>query len=225
MLSIRLSLTRAPLIGLLSASMSFDHSDVSLKSTKVNYQGFLRLETRVVQHALYKGGQSPDVRRELLLRGEAVGVLPYDPVRDEVLLIEQFRIGVTRTQHSPWMLEIVAGIVEPGETHSDVAHREAIEECGCHVKQLEPIVGYYSSPGFTDEFLTIFCGRIDASNAGGVFGLENEHEDIRPTVSSADDCFAKLARGEVINASTVIALQWLQLNRLRLRSEWAQDHD
>lgn len=201
--------------------MAFDHADVKLLSRVVNHAGFLRLETRVVKHALFEGGVSGEVRRELLLRGEAVGVLPYDPVRDEVLLIEQFRIGVTREQHSPWMLEIVAGIVEEGESYQDVAEREAVEECGCSVSQLTPIVGYYSSPGFTDEYLMLYCGRIDTANAGGVFGLEHEHEDIRAAVYSAEACFTKLATGEIINASTVISLQWLQLHRARLRREWA----
>lgn len=201
--------------------MGFDHANVKLLSRVVNHAGFLRLETRVVEHALFAGGVSGHVRRELLLRGEAVGVLPYDPVRDEVLLIEQFRIGVTRPQHSPWMLEIVAGIVEDGESFAEVARRESLEECGCQVAQLESIVGYYSSPGFTDEFLMLFCGQIDSRHAGGVFGLSSEHEDIHAAVYSADACFAKLQSGEIINASTIISLQWLQLNRARLRRQWA----
>jgi ADP-ribose pyrophosphatase len=200
--------------------MSFHHADVTLLSRVVNHDGFLRLETRVVEHALFGGGRSAEVRRELLLRGEAVGVLPYDPVRDEVLLIEQFRIGVSRSEHSPWMREIVAGIVEPGESYPDVAHREAVEECGCEVLALEPIVGYYSSPGFTDEYLMLYCGRIDTAAAGGVFGLADEHEDIKACVYSAQQCFEMLAAGDIINASTVIALQWLQLHRARLRAEW-----
>lgn len=203
--------------------MAFDHADVKLLSRVVNHAGFLRLETRVIEHALFDGGVSGEVKRELLLRGEAVGVLPYDPVRDEVLLIEQFRIGVTREQHSPWMLEIVAGILEQGESYQDVAEREAVEECGCDLLALEPILGYYSSPGFTDEYLMLYCGRIDTGKAGGVFGLADEHEDIKATVFSAQQCFDMLAAGEIINASTVISLQWLQLHRARLRTEWG-DH-
>lgn len=205
--------------------MSFHHGDVKLLSRVVNHAGFLRLETRVIEHALFAGGVSDEVRREILLRGDAVGVLPYDPVRDEVLLIEQFRIGVTKAQHSPWMLEIVAGIVEQGESYTEVALREAVEESGSDVSALEPIVGYYSSPGFTDEFLMLYCGRIDTENAGGIYGLDNEHEDIRAAVYSAQTCFEKLAAGDIINASTVIALQWLQLNRARVRQQWAGIYD
>lgn len=205
--------------------MAFDHGDVQLLSRVVNHTGFLRLETRILEHALFSGGTSGHVRRELLLRGEAVGVLPYDPVRDEVLLIEQFRVGVTKPEHSPWMLEIVAGIVEPGESYNEVARRESLEECGCAVSELVPIVGYYSSPGFTDEYLMLFCGRIDTSHAGGIFGLATEHEDIKASIYRAEECFAMLEAGEIINASTVISLQWLQLHRARMRREWAGIHD
>lgn len=197
----------------------FSHADVNILTRTVNYAGFLRLETLILQHALFKGGMSGDIRRELLVRGEAVGVLPYDPVRDEVLLIEQFRPGVCKAEHSPWMLEIVAGLVEKGEHYIEVAERETMEEAGTTVSHLEPIVGYYSSPGFTDEFLMLYCGRIDTSCAGGVYGLETEHEDIRASVFSAQDCFDKLQRGDIINASTVIALQWLHIHRDRLRRE------
>lgn len=205
--------------------MAFDHADVQLLSRVVNHAGFLRLETRVLEHALFAGGKSGQVRRELLLRGDAVGVLPYDPVRDEVLLIEQFRVGVTKPEHSPWMLEIVAGIVEPGESYAEVARRESLEECGCTVSELESIVGYYSSPGFTDEYLMLFCGRIDTAQAGGIYGLATEHEDIKATIYSAERCFAMLEAGEIINASSVISLQWLQLHRARIRRDWAGIYD
>jgi ADP-ribose pyrophosphatase len=197
----------------------FSHKDVNVLTRTVNYAGFLRLETLLLQHAMFNGGMSAEIRRELLVRGEAVGVLPYDPRRDEVLLIEQFRPGVCKSEHSPWMLEIVAGLVEEGESYAEVAARESEEEAGCQVTKLEPIVGYYSSPGFTDEYLMLYCGQVDTSAAGGVFGLATEHEDIRAAVYSADECFERLARGEIINASTVIALQWLQLNRERIRKE------
>ncbi len=204
-------------------SMDFSHQDVKILTRTVNYAGFLRLETRILQHAMFAGGMSPEIRREILVRGDAVGVLPYDPIRDEVLLIEQFRPGVCKAEHSPWMLEIVAGLVEDGESFEDVAIRESEEEAGCVVTSLEPIVGYYSSPGFTDEFLMLFYGQIDTSKAGGVFGLATEHEDIRASVYSAQTCFERLANGQIINASTVIALQWLQLNRQRLRREVGLD--
>lgn len=201
--------------------MKFTHDDVNLQSCTSLYKGWLSIEQRVIEHALFAGGTVEGVRRELVVRGDAVGVLPYDPIRDEVILIEQFRVGVVKSQHSPWMLEIVAGLVEPGEQYRDVAEREMVEECGQTVRVLEPIGGYYSSPGFTDEYLYLFAGLVNSEGvAGQIHGLAEEHEDIRVHVLSAEQAFAKLDAGEIINASTLIALQWLRIHQRRIRQMW-----
>ncbi|OKH89671.1 ADP-ribose pyrophosphatase [Thalassospira sp. TSL5-1] len=206
--------------------MKLDYRDIEIIKRQRGWDGYFKLDVYELRHKQFDGGQSPVIRREVLERGHAVAVLPYDPVRDEVVLIEQFRpatLSVHRdTPDMPaWLVEIVAGIVEPGESLEDVARRETIEESGCDIiGPLEVIVPrYYASPGCTSETVQIFYGRVDAAKAGGLHGLDEEGEDIRVFTKSADDCFAMLKAGEFCNAPTIMALQWLMLNRDRLRQE------
>ncbi len=154
-------------------------------------------------------------------RGHATVVLPYDPARDAVVLIEQFRIGAYAAGIGPWLIEPVAGIVEAGETPEAVARREAIEEAGCELAELEPIATVMPSPGGCSEILHLFCGRVDSEGVGGIHGLEHEHEDIRAFVLPLDDALKRMAMSEYNNASTVITLQWLALNRRRLKKMWS----
>ncbi len=148
-------------------------------------------------------------------------VLPYDPVRDTVVLIEQFRIGAYAAGFAPWLIEPVAGIIEPGETPEEVARREAIEEAGCKIAELEPIGKVLSTPGICSEVLHLYCGRVDSAGVGGIHGLEHEHEDIRAFTLPLDAALERLARGEIVNGNAVMTLQWLALNRARLRARWA----
>ena len=185
------------------------------------FQGFYRLLRYRVRHALFEGGMGEPIVRELLVRGHAAGVLPYDPVRDEIVLVEQFRIGAVESPRSPWLLEIVAGLVEEGEQHEEVARREAMEEAGCQVHELEHICTYYSSPGGTNERVSLYVGRVDSAGlGGGIHGLAHEGENIRVEVRPAEEAFEQVARGLIDNAMSIIALQWLQLNRERLREAW-----
>lgn len=169
---------------------------------------------------MFDGGWSNPLTRELFIRDDAVCLLPYDPVRDQVLLIEQFRIGALQDARSPWLLELVAGIVEPGETVEQVAQREAQEEAGLAVQRLEPICCYHVSPGGSQEQIHLLCGQIDSYNQGGIFGLADEGEDIRALVVSREAAFAAVTEGRINNAATLIALQWLQLNHQRLKQTW-----
>ena len=187
---------------------------------EVLYQGFYRLMRYRVRHALFEGGMGPPIERELLVRGHAAGVLPYDPARDEVVLIEQFRIGAIHSPHSPWLLEIVAGLIEEGETPEAVVRREAREEAGCEIRELVPVSSYFSSPGGSDERISLFVGRVESERLGGIHGLKEEGENIRVHVMPAQDAFAQAERGLIDNAMTLIALLWLQLNRERLRAQW-----
>ena len=159
--------------------------------------------------------------RELFERGRAAVVLPYDPARDAVVLIEQFRIGAYAAGLEPWLIEPVAGIVEPGETPEQVARREALEEAGCEIAELEPIGTVLPSPGGGSEVLHLYCGRVDSEGVGGLHGLAHEHEDIRAFTLPLDAALERLARSEYHNASTVMTLQWLALNRERLRKIWS----
>ncbi len=193
---------------------------VELVEQQVCYQGFFRMEHYRLRHRLYDGGMSRLLSRELFERGHAAAVLPYDPLLDRIVLLEQFRIGALDMPGGPWLLEIVAGIIEDGESPADVVRRETQEEAGCALLALEPICDYLVSPGGTSERISLFCGRVDASAAGGIHGLAAEGEDIRVGSVSFDEALALLHAGRINSASPIIALQWLQLHRERLRRQW-----
>jgi len=184
------------------------------------YQGFFRLERLTLRHALFSGGTGPAIQRELLDRGHAVAILPYDPDRDTVVLIEQFRVGALGSRRGPWLMEVVAGLAEPGEAGEMVAARECQEEAGCRPGSLVHVYDYYSSPGSSSELVSLFVGRVDSSAMGGIHGLAHEGEDIRVRVLLADDAFRLVRAGVVDSAMPIIALQWLQLHRQALRERW-----
>lgn len=193
-----------------------------LLSRETGWQGYFRLDRLTLRHTRHDGSMSPLFEREMFERGHAAGVLPYDPVRDEVLLIEQFRPGpLAAGDPNPWQIEIVAGMIDrDGETAEEVARREAVEEAGIEVRDLEPIADIYTTPGACTERIALFCGRCDLAGAGGIFGLAGEHEDTRAFVCSIGEIRQALAGQAVRNAITVVALQWLILNRERLRAAW-----
>lgn len=205
----------------MSDDTPFGPDAVDLESKDVAFKGHFRVDRWRLKHRLYAGGWGKTIMREVLERGSAVAVLPYDPLRDEVVLIEQFRIGALAHQDKePWLLEIVAGVIEAGETPEDVARRETLEECGATVSALEPMPHYYPSPGGCSEFLWMYCGRIDATGIGGIHGLEEEGEDIRVEVVSFDAAMRALDQGRVRSSPGVVGLLWLALNRPRLRQQW-----
>ena len=158
--------------------------------------------------------------RELILRPRAVGVLLFDPAQQQVVLVRQIRVGMLDEGQNPWLLELVAGMVESGEEPIEVAARESLEEANTKPQDLLQICEYYNSPGISNERITLFCGRVDATQAGGIFGLDAEHEDIEVVVLSLADALTKVASGEINNAMSIIALQWLQLNQPMLEESW-----
>lgn len=189
--------------------------------TSTGYAGFFHLLRYRLRHRLFNGEWSPVLTRELFERGHAAAVLPYDPVLDRVVLTEQFRIGALQAAGGPWLLEIVAGIIEEGETPEAVVRRESIEEINCPIGELVSICNYHVSPGGTSERIHLFCGRVDASQAGGIHGVAEEGEDIRVVAMPADDAIARMQAGEIVSAAPIIALQWLMMNRASLRASWA----
>lgn len=193
---------------------------VELVERTVAFQGYFRVARYLFRHSLYRGGRSGEVNREVFERGQATAVLPYDPIRDEVVLIRQFRAGAFAAGRHPWCWEIVAGMIEDGETPEEVARREATEEAAVEILDLVPLYSLVLSPGACSETCDIFVGRIDASGIGGIHGLESEHEDILVQVMPFADARALLARDEIDNSAAVIALQWLALHRDELRSRW-----
>ena len=201
--------------------MTFSRADIQIIEQKTVFQGYFRIDRYRLRHKLFAGGWSGEVMREIFERGHAAAVLPYDPVRDTVALVEQFRIGAMSAGRDPWMIEVVAGIIDAGETPEGVVRREALEESGVTLTALAPMYTFLASPGGTSETCALYCGRADLSQAGGIHGLAEENEDIRVLVMPADEALALLAQGKVENATAVIALQWLALHRDRLRRDWA----
>lgn len=200
-------------------SPAFDQGSVELLQRERAFDGFFKLDRLQLRHALFDGGWSEPITRELFVRDDAVCVLPYDPGADTVLLIEQFRVGALEDQRSPWLLELVAGIVEPGETPADVAHREADEEAGAKLLALASICSYHVSPGGSKEMIHLLCGLIDSCELGGHYGLAHEGEDIRAMVVSREQAYQAVCDGVINNAATIMALQWLQLNHQRLQQD------
>ncbi|BBL75927.1 NUDIX domain-containing protein [Methylomagnum ishizawai] len=182
------------------------------------YRGFFQLTRLKLRHTLYQGGWTGVLERELFHRGRAVAVIPYDPVADRVVLVEQFRVGALGVKENPWLLEIVAGAIEAGESPEQVAHRECAEEAGCAVRELIRIGEFFPTPGGCSERITLFCGLVDSAGLGGLHGLAEEHEDILASVVDFAEALAWVEQGRIDSAVPIIGLQWLALNRERLRA-------
>ncbi|QLH62077.1 ADP-ribose diphosphatase [Serratia symbiotica] len=200
--------------------VTFDKKDVDIIACETLYRGFFSLNSYRFRHRLFNGEISAEIQREIFERGHAAVLLPYDPVRDEVVLIEQLRIAAVDTSHSPWLLEMVAGMIETGESIEDVCRREALEEAGVDIGRCKPLLSYLASPGGTSERLSIMVGEVDAATAKGIHGLEEENEDIRVHVVSREQAYCWVEEGVIDNAASVIALQWLALHHKSLRKEW-----
>jgi ADP-ribose pyrophosphatase len=185
------------------------------------YDGYFKIDRCRLRHRLFSGGTSAEIMREVFERGHAVAVILYDPDRDAVVLIDQFRIGALSAGFDPWVTEIVAGIIDPGETPEEVASRETTEETGCAASELVPICHYLVSPGCSSETVRMFCARIDSRGVGGIFGLKDEGEDIRVSVVALERALQDLEAGRINTSLGIIALQWLALNRQKLRTRWS----
>ena len=199
----------------------FSAGDVEILERETPFQGFFRVDRLTLRHRLFRGGWSAPLKRELFMRRDAAAALPYDPQRGEILLVEQFRIGALEWRDSPWCLEMIAGIADKdGESAEDLIRREAIEEAGVTLTDMQQIAHYMPSPGGSNERLRIFVARADLTNAGGVFGHQGEGEDIRAFTVPVDDIPALLSSGRLDNAASIIALQWMLLHRSSLDARW-----
>ncbi|MBH0057354.1 NUDIX domain-containing protein [Pseudoalteromonas sp. SWXJZ94C] len=202
--------------------VQFTHKDVTIKSVQSLYKGFFQLDLYQFEHALFAGGTSKIISREILERGDAIAVLPYDPVSDTILLIEQVRMGAIKSKQTPWLLECIAGMTDGNEDYEAVVKKEAFEEAGLNLTELEFMLSYLSSPGGTTERLHLYLARADLSEVkSGVYGLETEGEDIRTHILTVDEALTRLNNGEMDNAATVICMQWLALNREKMTNKWA----
>lgn len=199
------------------------HVEVELLSSEVGFQGFFRVGIYRIRFRRFDGSMSDPITREIFERGSAVAVLPYDPRRDEVLLIRQFLPGAYFAGSSPRPLQVVAGMVGKDETDEDVARREAVEESGCELGRVERAYAFLPSPGGSSERIVTFCAEADLENAGGIHGLAEEHEDIRVEVVPAAKAIEMLDAGEIEAGPAVVALSWFARHHTRLKLEWAAE--
>ncbi|HCG9586617.1 TPA: ADP-ribose diphosphatase [Vibrio parahaemolyticus] len=197
----------------------FTSRDVEIISKESVFEGFFKMVKYRFKHKLFAGGWSDVVEREMFERGHAAAMLPYDPITDQVVIIEQIRIGALEHEH-PWQLEIVAGMIDRDESAEEVIRREAEEEAGITVGRVASVTSYYPSSGGCSEKLDVFVGEVDASKAHGIHGLDYEDEDIRVHVLSREQAYQWVKDGIFENGASIIALQWLQLNHQELRSQW-----
>ncbi|MDH5423738.1 MAG: NUDIX domain-containing protein [Gammaproteobacteria bacterium] len=183
---------------------------------EILFKGFLSIESYALQHELYAGGMTAVLNRQLMERGHAVAVLLFDPLKDRLVLIEQFRIGAKADPNGPWLVELVAGMIEDGEQAEEVVSRECKEEAGVEVNDVRELFTYYSSPGGCSEQITLYYAEVDSTTAGGIHGLATEGEDIKVIVMDYQEAMAQLACGRINSATPILALQWLQLHHAEL---------
>ena len=192
----------------------FTQQDIEIVKDETVYRGFFKLNKVQFKHKLFAGGWSGVVTRELLIKGAASAVVAYDPVLDNVVLVEQVRIGAydPTLKQSPWLLELIAGMVEEGETPESVALRESEEEAGAKITNMQHCLSVWDSPGGVLERIHLFVG--------GLHGLAEENEDIRVHVVSRETAYQWLCEGKIDNGVAVMGLQWLELNYLKLKAQW-----
>ncbi|GLS82473.1 NUDIX domain-containing protein [Paraferrimonas haliotis] len=198
-------------------STFFANKSLSVRHQETVFDGFFKMRRYRFVHQLYQGGWSNEVEREVFERGDAVVVLPYDPVRDEVVLIEQLRFPALDKVSSPWLVELVAGMIDTDEQPEDVAHRELHEETGLLAQRLQFICKFLPSPGGCSELLHLYFASVDATSIQQHAGLAEENEDIRVFALPRQQVLQQLQQGEITNGATIIGLQWLALNYDKLK--------
>ena len=181
-------------------------------SKKNLYNGFFKMNEVILKYQKYNGSWSNGVKRELFGGSQVSAVLPYDPVKQEIILVQQFRPGTISTNLNNYLDEIVAGIIDGGETPEEAAKRECLEETGCEIKKLIPIQGYFPAPGSSESFYHLFLGETNAFEGKRIMGLQNENEDIMVKSYKIEEIRQKMIDGVFLNGLTLIALQWFFLN-------------
>ncbi|WP_226780757.1 NUDIX domain-containing protein [Oceaniglobus trochenteri] len=199
------------------AGEPFGRSAVTTIAARRPYVNFFAVEEQELSHRRFDGTQSGVMTRAGFLMGDAVTVLPYDPVRDRVLLVEQFRYGIyLRGDPAPWSLEPVAGRIDPGEDPETAVRREAQEEAGLEMGRLHHVANHYPSPAAVTEFLFSYVGLCDLPGlTPGAGGLDSEHEDIRTHVMAFDDLMARIGQGVITNTPLLLTAYWLLNERSR----------
>lgn len=187
--------------------------DFEIQQENLVYNGVFQVKRFSLRHRLFNGNWTPLLQREFIQRQDAAAAILYDPIQNKVVMVEQFRVGLIGRpeRQSPWMLEIVAGLLDEGESAEDTILRESVEEAGCEIKKLIKIGEFYNTPGGFSEKTTVFCGLVNVDGVEGIHGLDTEDEDILVHVLSPEGLYQAMDQGQLVtSASTMIAIQWLR---------------
>ena len=197
-------------------------TDVKIIEKKSVHNGFCHIEHYTMQHRTFGGKWTSVYDRELMIKPKVAAALPYDPQHDKVLLIEQFRVGALGQVQNPWLIEIVAGIMdqEHEESYEDLIRRETQEEACLTIEKLLPVYDFLVTPGCSTEKVKLFCAKVDSTKAPNFCGLADECEDIKIHLLSTQEAFAAVHSGQINNALAIIALQWLELNLDAVNKKW-----
>ena len=189
---------------------------------RVVYKGFFSVEEHDLSYRKFNNQQSSILTRSALISSDAVIVLPYDPVNDRILLIEQFRAGpYVKGDENPWVLEPIAGLIDEGETPESAGIREAEEEAHLEIKRLELVARSYPSPGISTEFFHQYIGIVELLDSSNLIaGLSSENEDIRSHIFEYEQFFEMIESGKVNVGPLILLGLWLSKNRTRLRKKY-----
>lgn len=189
---------------------SYSASDVTIESREFLFRGFIQVEKVNIRHRLFnRSDYSPLIQRELVHRPEAAGVLLYDDQQQRFALIEQFRIGALNDVESAWQLEVIAGVLDGDESPETCIRRESLEESGCEIKELQHLFSFYPSAGACSEFFHLYVAEVDLPLTGGIFGMQDEGENIQLHLFDYSELTLLLKNGRLRNAPVIMALQWL----------------
>ena len=191
------------------------NSNFKVTNKKNLYDGFFKMNEVSLKYKKYDGSWSNEIKRELFSGAQVSAVLPYDPIKKEIVLIQQFRPGTISRNTNNYLKEIVAGIIDPGESPEIAAKRECLEETGYKIKKLTSIQGYYPAPGSSESFYHLFLGEIDSKNEKKIMGLDTENEDILVESFNINQVKKMMQNGELINGLSLIAIQWFFLNIIK----------
>jgi len=187
-------------------------TDVKINNKELLLDSFCHVDCYHMQHKFFDGTWSQEYTRDLMVKPKVAAAIAYDPKKNVVVLIEQFRVGALQYNTNPWLIEIVAGIMDKAESHEELIRREMLEETGLEVEKLMPIYDYLVTPGCSTEKVKLFCAYVDSTKVQQFCGLKEENEDIKVHVLSTQDAFAAVRSGQINNSAAIIALQWLELN-------------
>ena len=190
---------------------TYGQHDAQSHQREYLYRGVIQVEKVSLSHRLFnQTTYTPVLQRELIQRPEAAGVLIYDAAQQKFALIEQFRIGAIDDSDSPWQLEVIAGVLDGNESPESCIRREALEESGCELQQLQHLFSFYPSAGACAELFHLYSANTTLPQEGGVFGMPDEGENIQLHIIDYQDIPDLLTNGRLKNAPVIMALQWLQ---------------